>query len=194
MLAAGLLVGVGAPTYAQGDDLSIGVYRIPYEDKTQVRITNDHASHRPPGRLDMVGQNKKRIVVAAGGVVRFIVDEFDVRQGARAATCNNNYVWIEHPNGEWTKYSHMEKGSVRRAKINVGDEVQTGTYLGDEGDVGCATGSHLHFEVAVPRDPANPINPQGGFIRGTNRVPRICDVSGHVLVRGNTYRAAPCRN
>ena len=23
----------------------------------------------------------------------------------------NNYVWIEHPNGEWTKYTHLRTGS-----------------------------------------------------------------------------------
>jgi len=27
--------------------------------------------------------------------------------------------------------------------------VRAGAYLGDEGDVGCATRSQLHFEVAV---------------------------------------------
>ena len=42
--------------------------------------------------------------------------------------------------------------------------------LGFEGDVGQAGGEHLHFEVAVPDDPANAID-GGGFIIGQARVP-----------------------
>src|SRR5262245_15180810 len=117
-------------------------------------------------RLDMAGLTKQRIVAAADGVVRFIVDEFATRQGASARPCYNNYVyvWLEHSNGEWTKYSHMEKGSTRGgANLKVGDALRAGAYLGNEGEVGCATRNHLHFEVAVPRDPADPIISVGGF-------------------------------
>jgi murein DD-endopeptidase MepM/ murein hydrolase activator NlpD len=71
--------------------------------------------------------------------------------------------------------------------------VRPGTYLGDEGDVGCATRSHLHFEVAIPRDPTDPIVSTGGFVKGVNRTPRICDISGQVALQGNQYTAAPCR-
>ena len=128
------------------------------------------------------------------GVVRYIVDEFEARQSSSARPCHNNYVWIEHPNGEWTKYSHMERGSSRgRAKLAIEDRVQAGAYLGDEGEVGCATRSHLHFEVAVPRDRSDPIIPTGGFIKGENRIPRICDIPGQVARKGNQYVAAPCR-
>jgi len=79
-----------------------------------------------------------------------------------AGTClgtPNNFVWIEHPNGEWTKYTHMQRGSVGTGMDNNGnpgagrvqDEfVTAGTPLGIEGDVGFAGGPHVHFEVAVP--------------------------------------------
>jgi murein DD-endopeptidase MepM/ murein hydrolase activator NlpD len=194
LLGLGLLAWSGTETGTQGDRLSTGVYRLPYEDNTQVSILNDHVSHRPTNRLDMAGLTKQRIVAAADGIVRFIVDQFETRQGASAHPCYNNYVWIEHSNGEWTKYSHMEKASSRgRANLRVGDALRAGAYLGDEGDVGCATQRHLHFEVAVPRDPADPINPMGGFIKGENRTPRFCDVPGQMALRGNQYRAAPCR-
>ncbi|GMU20668.1 MAG: hypothetical protein AMXMBFR13_07650 [Phycisphaerae bacterium] len=77
-------------------------------------------------------------------------------------TCQNianNFVWMEHPNGEWTKYTHMQRGSVGPGPDNngnpgagrfVGEFVAAGTPLGLEGDVGIASGPHLHFEVAVP--------------------------------------------
>jgi hypothetical protein len=84
------------------------------------------------------------------------------------ATCQgavNNYVWIEHPNGEWTKYTHVRAGSVGPggAGRTVGEFVSAGTPIGIEGDVGIASGPHVHFEVAVPKyvelPPFNPLDP-----------------------------------
>jgi murein DD-endopeptidase MepM/ murein hydrolase activator NlpD len=191
-LSCTALLLVASASDGLGDELSVGVYRIPYDERTTVAITNDHTTHKPPGRLDMVGRDGKRIVAAADGIVRFVVDHFGERQRANDRPCRNNYVWLEHSNGEWTKYSHLQKGSVReRAQLSVGQQVPAGTYLGDEGDVGCATGSHLHFEVAVPRNPGDPIN-AAGYIRGWNRTPRICKVPGDVLVKGHRYLAGPC--
>ena len=110
---------------------------------------------------------------------------------------HNNYVWIAHPNGEWTKYSHPRTGTVSiDAGWAAGDTIQVGQILGEEGDVGFATGTHLHFEVAtvgtyesfdtdgsgiVETDelPANVANP-GGFISTglfPNDNPRVCDAS-----------------
>jgi murein DD-endopeptidase MepM/ murein hydrolase activator NlpD len=63
--------------------------------------------------------------------------------------------------------------------------------LGFEGDVGQAGGEHLHFEVAVPDDLANPID-GGGFIIGQSYVPLFCDVPGNVLFDSENYTAAPC--
>jgi hypothetical protein len=85
---------------------SQGVYRIPYQAGTKVRVNRDHFTHDPLRRYDMkaTGGGPYRIAAAADGVIRFIVDGFtENRPGA--SPCNNNYVWIEHPTGEWTKYS-----------------------------------------------------------------------------------------
>jgi|GEM_PF-1396089 len=62
----------------------------------------------------------------------------------------NNFVWIEHANGEWTKYTHLQTGSVSAAGRSVDEYVPAGTPLGLEGDIGYAGGVHCHFEVAVP--------------------------------------------
>jgi murein DD-endopeptidase MepM/ murein hydrolase activator NlpD len=179
-----------------GDETSAGLYRLPYDDGAHVRVTRDHRTHEPPNRLDLVGAaaTPHRIVAAAPGVVRYIVDEFGARQDSRTARpCNNNYIWIEHVNGEWTKYSHVRQHSAHRlANLRPGDRVEAGAYLGDEGDVGCASGRHLHFEVAVPHDRDNPIVHSGGFIMGRNLVPRFCRVPGEVLVAGTIYVAGQC--
>ena len=177
---------------------SRGLYRLPYADGTNVKINRDHDSHTPPGRYDMVGTGGSkpyRIVAAAPGRIVAIVDSFSAQQDSKTAPqCNNNYVWIEHPNGEWTKYSHMVKGSTTtKAKLKVGDNVEAGRYLGDEGSVGCASGDHLHFEIGAPRA-TDPFTTVGGFLTDNgdskrNRIARVCGVNGGRLVAGLEAKA-----
>ncbi|KAF1722392.1 peptidoglycan DD-metalloendopeptidase family protein [Pseudoxanthomonas wuyuanensis] len=186
--------------HAAAQTPSKGVYRIPYADGTDIKVTNDHIKHDPPGRIDMSGKGggPYRIVAAADGIVRHVVDGFDKRisgcKDLAASEKKNNYVWIEHPNGEWTKYTHMTKGSSSgKAKLKVGQSVTAGTYLGDEGDVGCASGDHLHFEVGVPKASGG-ISTVGGFLTDNdgskrNRIPRICGIGGNYFVSGQSYQA-----
>jgi hypothetical protein len=78
---------------------------------------------------------------------------------------------------------------VRGSKLG---QCTVSTYLGDEGDVGCASLRHLHFEVAVPYNSADPIIPTGGFIKGENRIPRICGIPEQTAIKGRRYTAAQC--
>lgn len=185
-------------------ETSQGLYRIPYANDTRVRIGRDHNTHTPKGRYDMNGQGggTYRIVAAADGIVRFVEDRFDKRLKCKnddgtsipASEQKNNYVWIEHANGEWTKYSHMAKdSSSKKAGLKVGKAVKAGTYLGDESDVGCAGGNHLHFEVAVPRA-TDPVSIVGGFLKDNagsrrNRIARICGIAGGRFASGQAHVA-----
>jgi len=56
-----------------------------------------------------------------------------------------NYVVIDHGNGEYSMYAHLQKGSV---KVKVGDQVQTGDTLGLCGNSGNSSEPHLHFQVS----------------------------------------------
>ena len=133
LIAATFTLGMDAAAL----DKSKGVYRIPYANGTKVKVTNNHDKHKPKGRIDMHGTSGKpyKIVAAADGTVRYIVDNQSKQVDSKSGDpCTNNYVWIEHANGEWTKYSHMTKGSsTNKAKLKVGKFVKAGTYLGDEG-------------------------------------------------------------
>jgi murein DD-endopeptidase MepM/ murein hydrolase activator NlpD len=179
---------------------SEGVYRLPFADGTNVEVFDDFETHRPVGRIDLFaveGQQPYRVVAAAAGRIMAIQDGYSEQQSGRAASeCRNNYVWIAHPNGEWTNYSHLAHGSVTgRAGLKVGDEVTAGTYLGDEGTVGCSMLNHVHFEVAVPRQ-NDPVD-AGGFLNDNAnaarlRRPRFCGVVGEAVRKGQRYRAAPC--
>ena len=126
----------------------------------------------------------------------------------------NNYIWIEHPNGEWSKYTHMATGSITGppGNLSVGDTVLVGQVLGTEADIGRAGGRHLHHEVALRTDPTDdtpfggPFIPRaipgggneppggppgtgyyaGGFIQGTNLVPFVCDIAGNLYADNST--------
>jgi murein DD-endopeptidase MepM/ murein hydrolase activator NlpD len=61
-----------------------------------------------------------------------------------------NYVVIDHGNGEYSLYAHLQPGSVR---VQVGDRVAGGTRLGKLGSSGNSTEPHLHFQVCDAADP-----------------------------------------
>jgi murein DD-endopeptidase MepM/ murein hydrolase activator NlpD len=128
----------------------------------------------------MSAETGASIVAAADGIIAYVQDSFVITcpssewkgncadytgpageancciRGTPGCNCRNNYIWISHPNGEWTKYTHIQQNSVP-FELVPGTPVTAGTILGKEGDVGAATpcdactdGSHLHFEVARP--------------------------------------------
>lgn len=124
------------------------------------------------------------------------------------STCSdyNNYVWIEHPNGEYTKYSHVGTGTVSDNGWSEGDWINAGEEIGLENDPGAAScgncdpsarAFHLHWEVAFANNPANDLmwTELGGFIQNGSRVPAvICDIAGNDLIAGQMYTANPCQN
>jgi hypothetical protein len=115
---------------------------------------------------------------------------------------HNNYVWIEHPNGEWTKYTHFATGSVTANGWQVDDTILVGQAIGAQSDVGSADGSHLHFEVAaIPADaPSPPFSTLGGFVDSDwNVVTVVCfsdgdDNGDSLYTDGEAYTAGPCIN
>ena len=54
------------------------------------------------------------------------------------------YVKLDHANGYFTLYCHMEEGSIA---VTVNQVVASGDLLGKMGSTGNSTGPHLHFEV-----------------------------------------------
>jgi len=53
-----------------------------------------------------------------------------------------NLVVIQHGDGLFTLYAHLSK-----IDVETGEDVQVGGKIGEVGQSGAATGSHLHFEV-----------------------------------------------
>ncbi len=67
-----------------------------------------------------------------------------------------NNVMISHIiNGQHidSVYAHMLTGS---SKLQVGDAIKVGEFIGLVGETGSATGPHLHFELHVDKVPVDP--------------------------------------
>ena len=80
------------------------------------------------------------------------------------------------------------------AGLEVGDLLPRDAFLGYESDIGCATGVHLHFEVAIPDSLANPIDEDGGYIIGHNLEPSVCGggITDSRFVANQTITAKKC--
>ena len=187
--------------------VSKGRYRIPYEDGLLAHINRDHLNHpTTQNRIDMVTIQGLTVVAAANGWIREIEDSHSIN--CPGGGCENNYVWIEHTNGEWSKYSHILTDSTTNFGRFIDEFVTAGTELGYQNEVGIASGDHLHFEVAVPNNQNNPVNADGFLfddgilddlngdgdddINRQNRIPAFCGVNNGVVYAGYTLEAGPC--
>jgi murein DD-endopeptidase MepM/ murein hydrolase activator NlpD len=70
-------------------------------------------------------------------------------------------VKIEHEFGIETRYAHLS-----RIRVKEGQRVSKGDRIGDMGNTGRSTGTHLHYETRVNGEPVNPMN----FIRAARDV------------------------
>lgn len=175
-----------------------------------MQVSRDHFTHTSPdgdvtGRYDLVGTGQTagcstyRLVAAASGIVRRVVDQHNTTCTGDGCDDYNNYVWIEHANGEWTKYTHMKQYSASQdAGLVEGQTVCAGTFLGYECDIGQASGRHLHFEVRRPNDPSNVvISVKGGFMNRADAVhliPVFSTGSKHYFQDGDTWVASSSTN
>ena len=92
---------------------------------------------------DFAGRHGMAIHATADGEV--------IRAGRQSGY--GNIITIRHAFGLETRYAHLSK-----IRVNVGDRVSRGDHIGDMGNTGRSTGTHLHYEVRVNGKPVNPMN------------------------------------
>lgn len=105
--------------------------------------------------LDIVGANSTLDYITAhsDGIVVVIQDGYDNTIGKPGNPTYGNYVKLEHQNGYYTVYGHMQKG----IKWKNGNQVKKGEVLGYMWDSGTAYGKHLHFEILNKSNKINPL-------------------------------------
>lgn len=138
----------------------LNLYRIAVEKtplamplKTSYRFTSGFGRRwgRAHEGIDLAGAHGSPIYATADGVVTH-------------AGWENGYgkmVEIRHPYGLVTRYGHMSD-----IKVSEGQNVSRGDRIGDMGNTGRSTGTHLHYEVHVSGTPVNPMT----FIKAATNV------------------------
>lgn len=61
-------------------------------------------------------------------------------------------VIVDHGSDRTTLYAHMS-----RISCDAGQEVESGTKIGEVGSTGWSTGNHCHFEVRINGEPVDPL-------------------------------------
>lgn len=138
----------------------LNVYRIAVDKtplalplKTSFRFTSPFGRRwgRMHEGIDLAGAYGSPIYATADGVV--------VNAGWESGY--GKMVELRHPYGLSTIYGHMSA-----IKVSVGQKVSRGDRIGDMGNTGRSTGTHLHYEVHVGRNPVNPMS----FIKAATNV------------------------
>ena len=101
--------------------------------------------------IDMAGPVGTAIFSTGDGVVTF----------AGWQSGYGNLIKIRHELGTETRYGHLSK-----IRVKVGQKVSRGSRIGDMGNTGRSTGSHLHYEVRVNGRAVNPMS----FIKAAQNV------------------------
>lgn len=129
----------------------VNLYRIAAEKapfslplKTSFRYTSGFGQRwgRAHEGTDLAGAHGSPIYATADGVVTF----------AGTLSGYGRLVKIRHDFGIETRYAHQSKIHVK-----VGQRVSRGDHIGDMGNTGRSTGTHLHYEVRVNGKAVNPM-------------------------------------
>jgi murein DD-endopeptidase MepM/ murein hydrolase activator NlpD len=124
-------------------------YHLPFQEGTSVRVTqgfHGFATHSKDlaYAVDFACAEGTPITAARDGVVWSA--RKDSNQGCGDAKCVDqaNYVILDHGDGTYTSYYHLQHLGVF---VEPGQKVCQGQLIGQCGDTGYATGTHLHFSV-----------------------------------------------
>ena len=91
----------------------------------------------------------KPVVATKSGVVVAAKDTCNCGDPYTPCNCNGrqgNYVIIKHNDGGFSRYLHLQYGSV---SVQVGQSVNRGAQIGLVGSSGESYGYHLHFDLAT---------------------------------------------
>lgn len=119
-------------------------------DTAEWHISDTYGERTDPFTGQTAFHHGLDLACGEGTGVRAVQD--GVVRTATSSTSYGNYLCVLHPDGQETRYAHLQYLYVRPGTV-----VQAGQLLGTVGQTGRATGPHLHLELweqGTAQDPA----------------------------------------
>lgn len=112
--------------------------------ETKENQITQHFGNNGHSGVDLVGQGSSidNIIAHSDGKVVFCQTGQRNNQGSSGNASYGNCIKLQHSNGYYTLYAHLESVSV-----GLGQQVKKGQVIGRMGNTGNSYGAHLHFEV-----------------------------------------------
>ena len=96
--------------------------------------------------IDFIVAENTSVLAAANGVVTFVKDDSNIGGPSIEYWHNSNFIVIQHPNGEYSRYDHL---AHRSAAVRTGQHVKRGQVIARVGMTGFTYLPHLHFQVFI---------------------------------------------
>ncbi len=126
-------------------------YHLPFKKGATFWLSqgyNGTISHQDEYALDFKMPIGTGIYAARDGVVIQVEESFEKSCTTSECAKFNNFILVYHSDGTFAEYTHIKKNGSR---VEEGDTIKKGELIGSSGDVGWATGPHLHFVVFFQR-------------------------------------------
>jgi len=118
---------------------------------TFIKVTSEQGNRKDPftgkekvghGGMDIAAPVGTEVRAMASGKV--VMVRWDAKNVNGQIRGYGRYVVIQHDNGYYSLYGHLEKDGVL---VKEGQEVKDGDPIASSGNTGGSTGPHLHLEV-----------------------------------------------
>jgi len=154
-------------------------------EKAKKQITNGFNAQNHVA-VDVVKKTNQlaNIIAHSDGKVVWVQTGYKNNIGSSGNASYGNAVKIEHNNGYYTLYAHLN-----RVDVKVGQQLKKGQVIGYMGNSGNAYGAHLHFEVRNEKDvKINPTPYINADLPNMNRQtePAVNPIEEYTVVAGDT--------
>lgn len=124
-------------------------YTIPIPKEMLQRIDRS-SSPAHVGKLrnsvDFIASLGTPVLAAAEGVITYIKDDSNIGGPDPTYWPYSNFITIQHPNGEYSRYDHLD---FKSSKVELYQKVQGGEMIAKVGVTGYTYLPHLHFQVFI---------------------------------------------
>ena len=128
---------------------TINSYLLPVtKDKLQRIDRTSSPAHvgKLRNAIDFIVAENTPVVAAADGIVTFVKDDSNIGGPNIEYWHDSNFIVIQHPNGEYSRYDHL---AHRSSVVRTGRYIKRGQVIARVGMTGFTYLPHLHFQVFV---------------------------------------------